>query len=61
MIQIQETFARMETQLANLENNRRADNHRDDGENIRNQRDPQVVNVDRDLGIKLLIPEYVEN
>ena len=50
----------METQLANLENNRHEDNHRDDGGHNRNQRDPQAVNVDRDLGIKLMIPEYVE-
>ena len=27
-------------------------------EDIRNQRDPHAVNVDRDLGIKLVIPEY---
>ena len=34
MVQIQETRPRMETRLADLENNQRADNHRDDGENI---------------------------
>lgn len=26
--------------------------------NIRNQRDPLANNVDQDLGIKLVIPEY---
>ena len=51
MAQIQETLARMETRLTNLEKNRRDDNRHDDGENIRNKRDPQAVNVDRDLGI----------
>ena len=57
MVQIQETLARMETQLANLEN-QREDNHQDDGGHNRNQWGPHVVNVDRDLGIKLVIPEY---
>ena len=34
------------------------DNHRDNGGNNRNQRDPQTVNVDQDLQIKLVILEY---
>ena len=58
MVQIQETLARMETGLTNLDNNRGANNHCDDGENIRNQWDPQAVDVDCDVGIKLVIPEY---
>ena len=37
--QMQETLAKMETRLAHLETNCRANNHRDDGENIWNQRD----------------------
>ena len=56
--QMQATLIGMETRLATLETNRRVDNHRDDGENIRNQRDQPVNNVDRDLGIKLVILEY---
>ena len=58
MAQIKETLVRMETWIANLETNRRADNHRDDGENIWNQRDQTVNNIDRDLRIKLVIPKY---
>ena len=58
MVQMQKILARIETQLTNLENNRHEDNHQDDGGNNRNQRDPHAVNVDRDLGIKLVIPEY---
>ena len=58
MVQIQKTLAKMETRLANLVNNRCAGNHRVDGENIRNQRDPYAVNVYRDLGIKLVISKY---
>ena len=58
IIQMQETLARIETRLTNLETNRREDNHRDDIGHNRNQRDPHAVNVDRDLGIKLVIPEY---
>ena len=57
-VQMQGTLERIETRLTNLETNRREDNHRDDGRHIRNQRDPYAVNVDRDLGIKLVIPEY---
>ena len=45
-VQIQEALARIETRLTNLETNRSEDNHRDDGGHIRNQRDPQAVNVD---------------
>ena len=48
----------MDTRITNLENNRREDANEDDGGNVRNQRDQQVVNVDRNLGIKLVIPEY---
>ena len=33
-------------------------NHRDDDENIRNPQDQHSINVDRDLGIKLVIPKY---
>lgn len=40
------------------ENNRRGDANRDDRENIRNQRDQPTNNVERDLGIKFVIPEY---
>ena len=58
MVQIQETLARIATRLTNLENNRLADNHRNDGENIQNPRDQYTVNVDRDLGIKLVILDY---
>ena len=47
----------MDTRITYLENNRRGDAKRDDGGNIWNQRDQPVVNVDRDLGIKLVIPE----
>ena len=36
MVQIQETLARIETRLANLDTNRREDNHRDDGGHNRN-------------------------
>ena len=41
-----------------MENNRRENNHRDDGGHNRNQQDPQAIKVDRDLGIKRVIPEY---
>ena len=58
IIQMQATFARMETRLANSETNWRADNHQDDGENIRNQRDQPINNVDQDLRIKLVTPGY---
>ena len=34
MVQMQETLARIETRLTNLENNRREDNHRADGGHI---------------------------
>ena len=57
-MQMQETFERIDTQLTNLENNRREENHQDDGRHNWNHRDPHIVNVDRDLGIKLVIPEY---
>ena len=40
-----------------MENNRHENTHRDDGGHNRNQRDPHA-NVDRDLGIKLVIPKY---
>ena len=56
--QMQKSLERVETRLTNLETNRREENHRDDGRHNRNQRDPHAVNVDRDLGIKLVIPEY---
>ena len=56
--QMQESLERIETRLTNLETNRCEENHRDDGRHNRNQRDPHAVNVDRDLGIKLVIPEY---
>ena len=59
MVQIQDTVARIETGLTNLETNWHEDIHRDDGGHNWNQRDPQAVNVDRDLEIKLMIPEYV--
>ena len=58
MVQMQETIARIATRLTNLETTRREDNHRDDEGHYRNQRDPHAINVDRDLGIKLVIPEY---
>lgn len=58
MVQMQEALVWIETRLTNLETNRREDNHRDDGGHNRNQRDLHAVNVDRDLGIKLVIPEY---
>lgn len=58
MVQMQDTLARIEIRLTNLENNQHEDNHRDDGRHNRNQRDSHTVNVDRDLGIKLVIPEY---
>ena len=58
IVQLQETLAKMETRLNNLETNRRGDPNCDDGGHVRNQRDPQTVNVDRDLGIKLVVPEY---
>ena len=57
-VQMQETLERIETRLTNLETNRREENHLDDGRHNRNQRDPHAVNVDRDLDIKLVIPEY---
>eukprot|EP00268_Persea_americana_P008858 TRINITY_DN13465_c0_g3_i2.p1 TRINITY_DN13465_c0_g3~~TRINITY_DN13465_c0_g3_i2.p1 ORF type:complete len:104 (-),score=10.68 TRINITY_DN13465_c0_g3_i2:27-338(-) len=56
--QLQETLLRMDTRITHLENNWRTDVNRDDGGRVRNQRDQQVVNVDRDLRIKLAIPEY---
>ena len=55
---MQETLARIETPSTNLENNRREDNHRADGGHNRNHQDPHAVNVNRDLGIKFVIPEY---
>ena len=55
---MQDTLARIETQLTNLETNQHEDNHRADGGHNQNQRDPHAVNVDRDLDIKLVIPEY---
>eukprot|EP00268_Persea_americana_P013940 TRINITY_DN16175_c0_g1_i4.p1 TRINITY_DN16175_c0_g1~~TRINITY_DN16175_c0_g1_i4.p1 ORF type:complete len:110 (-),score=13.00 TRINITY_DN16175_c0_g1_i4:86-415(-) len=58
MVQMQETLARIETRLTNLETNRREDNHRAGRGHNQNQRDPHAVNVDRDLGIKLVIPKY---
>ena len=56
--QLQETLVKIETIKTNLENKRHGDNHRDDEGNIWNQRDQPPINVDRDLGIKLVIPEY---
>lgn len=56
--QMQESLERIETRLTNLETNRHEENHWDDGRHNRNQRDLHAVNVDRDLGIKLVIPEY---
>ena len=60
MVEIQETLTWMETRLANLAKNRCEDNYQDDGGHNQNQRDLHAVNVDRDLGIKLMIPEYDE-
>ena len=57
-LQMQESLERIDSRLINMETNRHEENHRDDGRHNRNQRDPHAVNVDRDLGIKLLIPEY---
>ena len=56
--QMQESLERIETRLSNLETNRREESHQEDGRHNWNQRDPHAVNVDRDLGIKLVIPEY---
>ena len=58
IVQMQDTIVRIETRLTNLENNRRKDDHRDNGGHNRNHRDPHAVNVNRDLGIKLVFPEY---
>lgn len=58
MVQMQKTLARIETQLTNLETNQREDNHRANRGHNRNQWDPHAVNVDRDLGVKLVISEY---
>lgn len=48
----------MDIRIKNSDNNRRGDANRDDGENIRNQRDQPANNVERDFGIKFVIPEY---
>ena len=56
--QLQESLERIDSRLINLETNRREENHRDDGRHNWSQRDPHAVNVDHDLGIKLVIPEY---
>ena len=61
MAQIKEALARIETRLTNLETNRCEDNHCNDGGNIWNQRDLHAIKVDRDLGSKLVIPEYDGN
>ena len=56
--QLQETFVRINTRIKNLKNNQCGGNRWDDGGNIWNQRDQPANNVDWDLGIKLVIPEY---
>lgn len=55
---MQETPARMEIKFAILKVDHHVNYHQDNGQNIWNQWNQMTHNVDGDLGIKLVIPEY---